>query len=68
VVRDGVLTTVDLAALKDRAEEHRLRHEAATRPQRALFDRLAPHVGRAGSALAAEAYPVRRHLAEAGRF
>jgi hypothetical protein len=33
-----------------------------------LFDRLAPHVGRAGPALAAEAYPVRRHLAEAGRF
>jgi guanine deaminase len=68
VVRDGVLTTVDLPALRDRAEEHRLRHDAATAPQRALFDRLAPHVGRAGPALAAEAYPVRRHLAEAGRF
>jgi guanine deaminase len=68
VVRDGALTTVDLARLKDRAEESRLRHAQATVKQRALFDRLAPIVGRAGPALAAEAYPVRRHLAETGRF
>lgn len=68
VVRDRALTTVDLPALKDTAEEHRLRHEAATGPQRALFDRLAPHVGRAGLALASSPYPVRRYLADAGRF
>lgn len=68
VVRDGVLTTVDLPALKLHAEAHVRRHAEATVTQRALFDRLAPHVARAGSALAAETYPVRRYLAEPGRF
>ncbi|WP_144186958.1 amidohydrolase family protein [Elioraea rosea] len=68
IVEDGRLTTVDLAALKDRAEEARARHERDTAPQRALFERLAPIVAKAGPAIAAEPYRVRRYLAESGSF
>jgi guanine deaminase len=68
IVRDGRLLTVDLDALRREAEEHRQRHERDTRPQRALFERLAPIVARVGPALAAEPLPVRRYLSEAGSF
>lgn len=68
IVRDGTLTTVDLAALKDRAEEARERLEHATAKARALFDDVSPIVARIGPALAAEPYPVRRYLADSGRF
>jgi len=68
IVRDGRLTTVDLDALKDRAEEYRLRHAHGAARERGLFERLAPIVSRIGPAIAAEPYPVRRYLTEAGRF
>jgi 5-methylthioadenosine/S-adenosylhomocysteine deaminase len=68
IVRDGRLTTVDLDALRSAAEEQRLRHERDTRPQRALFDRLAPIVARVGPAIAAGRLPVRRYLADTGPF
>jgi hypothetical protein len=47
VVRDGVLTTVDLRALKARPEEHARRHEAVTAPQRAVRPPC-PHRRRSG--------------------
>lgn len=68
VVSDGVLTTVNLPALKDRAEEARLRHAHVTRTQRSLFERLAPIVASVGPTIAAEPYPVRRYLAGEERF
>jgi len=68
IVRDGRLTTVDLDSLRSKAEEHRQRHERATRHERALFERLAPIVARVGPALAAEPLSVRRYLSDRGPF
>jgi guanine deaminase len=64
VVRDRVLTTIDLARLAREAEAARARLEQATAPARALVEKLAVVVGAFCPGLAAQPYPVRRYLAD----
>jgi 5-methylthioadenosine/S-adenosylhomocysteine deaminase len=64
VVRDRILTTVDLPRLAREAEAARDRLESANAQVRALADKLSVVVGSFCPGLAAEPYPVRRYLHE----
>jgi guanine deaminase len=62
IVRDRVLTGVDLARLGREAEAARDRLEAATADAKALFENLSPIVASFCPGLAAVPYQVRRYL------
>ena len=64
VVRDRVLTTVDLPRLAREAEAARERLEAANAGVKALVDRLSVVVGQFCPGLAAQSYHVRRYVRE----
>lgn len=65
IVRDRVLTRVDVAKLAQQAEAARERLESANAQTRALCERLAEVVDTYCPGLAAERDPVRRSLCDA---
>ena len=62
VVKDRRLTTVDLAALQREAEAARSRLSQVNAPTRALYERLAPVVGRYCPGLAHMPYHIDRYV------